>query len=137
MASRISATKWPTPERAPMSGVTSRATPSGPGPGSVTGRGTGTRPETSGSGHPLAPVLQRVAQGLVERDGRLPARAGVELGRVAEEQLDVGRAHPLGHRPNLDVDLGQRQQDVEHPLDRQGLAPPDVVDVARFALEGG
>src|SRR5438270_7796866 len=137
MASRISATKWPTPERAPISGVTSRATSSGPGPESVIGAGAPkTVPEDPVSGHPLAPVLQRVAQGLVERNGRFPAGAVPELLRVADQELHVGGPHPLRHRPDLDVDLGHRQQDVEHPLDRQRLAPPDVVDLAGLALEG-
>src|SRR5437899_9161826 len=105
MASRISATKCPTPERAPMSGVTSRATSSGPGPEPVT---SGSLSERTASGHPLAPVLQRVAQGLVERDGRFPAGALPELRRVAQQQLDVGGPPPFPHRPHLDVDLGQR-----------------------------
>src|SRR2546422_5296542 len=102
MASRISATKWPTPERGPTSGVTSRAT-------------------WSVASDPIAPVLQAVPQRLLEGDGRFPTGTLLELGRVAHQQLDVGRPHALGHGPHLDVDLGHRQEHVEHAPDRQGL----------------
>src|SRR2546428_9043955 len=99
MASRISATKWPTPERGPTSGVTSRAT-------------------WSVASDPIAPVLQTVPQRLLEGDDRLPAGALLELGRVAHQQFDVGRAHALGHGPHLDAHLAHREEQVEHLPDR-------------------
>ena len=62
----------------------------------------------------LAPVVEQVAQRLLERDARLPAGVGPELRAVADQDLDVGGAQALGIDLDPDLDVGEREQAVEH-----------------------
>src|SRR5688572_18682298 len=61
----------------------------------------------------MTPVVQQVAQRLVERDARLPAGVSLELGGVADQDFDVRRAEPLGIDLDLDLDAGERDQPIE------------------------
>src|SRR5262245_59946799 len=85
----------------------------------------------------LSPVLEQILERDLESDRRLPARGHVELRAVAEEERDVGRAHPGGILPHLHLHPGELEEDLQHLARRVAPARADVVDLAgRALLEG-
>src|SRR5262249_36536744 len=57
----------------------------------------GIRTFTAGAAlHALAPVLEEVLEGHLERDGGLPAGDAPKLRVVADEECHVGGSHPVG-----------------------------------------
>src|SRR5262249_4108448 len=86
---------------------------------------------------PGAPVLQHVAQRVLERDRGLPAGRGHELRVVSEQDLHVGRTQAGRILLHLDLRLRLGEQHVERLADGPAAAAADVVDLARITLLQG
>src|SRR6185436_12149247 len=86
---------------------------------------------------PRAPVLQHVAQRLLERDRGLPAGHAHELGVVADQHRDVAGTEPSRILAHLDFRFRHAEQHVEHLADAPRLAARDVVRLPRLALLEG
>src|SRR5262245_30247516 len=85
----------------------------------------------------LAPVLEEILERHLERNRGLPARGALEFRAVAQEERDVRRPHARGVLPDLDLHVGQAEEDVQHLLRGVAATRADVVDLSRLpALEG-
>src|SRR6266516_774598 len=81
-----------------------------------------------------APVLEHVAQRLLEGDGGVPPGGLHEFRMVAEEDRHVAGAEPRRVLAHLDLRLGHPEQQVEHLADAPGAPAAQVVDLAALAL---
>src|SRR5216683_2141482 len=83
------------------------------------------------------PVVQGVAQGAVERDGRLPSGEPAEFGGVAPICADLHGVRPGRIDLDRDRDAAHGQQELDHLAQRGGLAGAQVIDLARTPLLDG
>src|SRR6266542_666697 len=85
------------------------------------------------------PMLERVGERAAERDGRPPAGAGAEGGRIEREHGRLARTHAL--RVDLQPERypGERDERVEQLRDGHEVPGADVVRLGplRRELEGG
>src|SRR3990170_482403 len=85
-------------------------------------------------GNPPAPVVEELAERLLEGDLHLPARGPVHLGGIALEHHDIRGAEPGGIGLDLDpLHRGLLQQEVEHLLNGPGAAGAEIVHLAGLA----
>src|SRR5215831_10898876 len=95
-----------------------------------------TRPRALGAGAPYAlpPVVEQIAQRLLEGNVRSPPRGPLDLARIADEQGHVGGAHAVG--PGLDGHGGGARgldEKVQDFADGPRLARAQIVNLSRFA----
>lgn len=82
----------------------------------------------------LAPVVQQILQRSFQRDLRLPAGLPQEFGVVAQQYLDIRRPHPAWIRHDVDIDVAEGEQQVQHFANRNAGAGGDVVAFAGIAF---
>src|SRR5262249_27752445 len=80
-----------------------------------------------------APVVERVLEALVERDGGRPAGERPEPARVPDQRGDVDGAYALGDLPHLNRARGEREEALDPLRDRGGGAGGGVVGPAGLA----